>query len=249
MTRLASGADLQLFDTLDSTSLEAKRRIEAGENGPRWIVALTQTAGYGRRGRRWEQRTGDFAGTLFFKPEIDGEALGQVSFIVALALAAVLENHVPPEKISLKWPNDILTGGKKCAGVLLEKLSAHLAIGVGVNIVTAPADTPYQTARLLDYADTAPEPAPEPADFAAALDAHFWPLYEAWRARGFAPVREAWLARAAGLGREITVRLPNQTLTGVFDGLDASGALVLRSGGQKRTIAAGEVFFAPEEKK
>lgn len=244
MSRLPSGADLQLFDTLDSTSLEAKRRIEAGENGPRWIVALTQTAGYGRRGRGWEQRTGDFAGTLFFKPESAGENLGQVSFIVALALAAVFDEIAPPKKIKLKWPNDILLDGKKCAGILLENLGAHLAIGVGVNIVTAPRDAPYPTARLMDFT----EAPPDPSNFAAALDAHFWRVYGNWRSLGFEPIRQQWLARAAGVGEEITVRLPNETLTGVFAGLDETGALVLRSAAGKRTIAAGEVFFAPQKK-
>lgn len=239
MQRFPSGADLQLFDTLDSTSLEAKRRIEAGEDGPRWIVALTQTAGYGRRGRGWEQRTGDFAGTLFFKPDGEKETLGQVSFIVALALAAALDEIIPPEKIKLKWPNDVLVDGGKCAGVLLENLGEHLAIGVGVNMVTAPEDMPYKTARLMDHAKALPDP----PDFAARLDEHFWLIYQIWREQGFEPVRQQWLARAAGVFEEITVRLPNEELKGVFAGLDETGALVLRSGGGKRTIAAGEVFF------
>ncbi len=239
MQRLPSGADLQLFDTLDSTSLEAKRRIDAGEDGPRWIVALTQTAGYGRRGRGWEQRTGDFAGTLFFKPEGEAEQLGQISFIVALALAATLDELIPPESVRLKWPNDVLLDGKKCAGILLENLDAHLAIGVGVNIITAPTGAPYPTARLMDYVKAPPDP---PA-LAARLDEHFWRLYRDWRTHGFEPIRQQWLARAAGLFEEITVRLPKEELTGVFAGLDESGALVLRLSDGKRTIAAGEVFF------
>lgn len=244
MTRLSSGTDLQLFDTLDSTSLEAKRQIEAGSDGPRWIVALTQTAGYGRRGRGWEQRTGDFAGTLFFKPEGMSENLGQVSFVVALALAAVLDTIAPQEKIRLKWPNDVLLNQKKCAGILLENLGAHLAIGVGVNIVTAPKNMPYPTTRLMDFCETPPAP----PDFAAALDEHFWRVYQNWRSLGFEPIRQQWLARAAGLQEEIVVRLPNEGVTGVFEGLDKNGALVLRSEAGKRTIAAGEVFFAPQTK-
>ncbi len=244
MAKLASGADLQLFDTLDSTSLEAKRRIEAGENGPRWIVALKQTAGYGRRGRGWEQRAGDFAGTLFFKPDSEKETLGQVSFIVSLALAAAFDEIIPQEKTRLKWPNDVLVEGGKCAGILLENLGAHLAIGVGVNMVTAPEGMPYKTARLIDHATDLPDP----PDFAACLDEHFWRVYQIWREQGFEPVRQQWLARAASVFEEITVRLPNEELKGVFAGLDETGALVLRSAAGKRTIAAGEVFFAASKK-
>lgn len=240
MARLPSGTAIEIFDTLDSTSAEAKRRAESGEAGPLWFLALTQTAGYGRRGRNWDQRAGDFAGTLLFKPDAPPQSWGQISFIVALALAGVFDEVMPEEKIALKWPNDVLVDGGKCAGILLENLGAHLAIGVGVNIVTAPEGLPYKVARLVDRA--APCPAPE--KLAERLDHHFWTFYRLWRAEGFAPIRGQWLARAAGLGGEITVRLPNEEFSGVFEGMDDSGALILRSPAGKRTIAAGDVFFA-----
>lgn len=241
MAKLPSGTAIDIFDTLDSTSAEARRRSEAGENGPVWFLALAQTAGYGRRGRGWEQQTGDFAGTLLFKPDARPESWGQISFIVALALASVLDELMPEEKIALKWPNDVLLDGAKCAGILLESLGSALSIGVGVNIVTAPEGLPYPVARLVDHA--AQPPAPQ--KLAERLDLYFWTFYRLWRAQGFAPIRDAWLARAAGVGGDITVRLPNEELSGVFEGLDETGALVLRSSAGKRTIAAGDVFFAP----
>lgn len=244
MARFPSGSSLAVFDTLDSTSLEAKRAIEAGEPGPRWILALTQTAGYGRRGRDWEQRAGDFAGTLFFKPDAAPERLGQLSFIAALALTGALDEIIAPEKITLKWPNDVLLDGEKCAGILLENVTAgtiggHLAIGIGINLITAPPNLPYPAARLIDHVSTLPAP----PDLAARIDAHFWRLYEPWRVDGFSAIREAWLARAAGLGSTITVRLPNEEISGVFEGLDETGGLMLRIAAGKRIIAAGEVFF------
>ena len=244
MRNLASGTAIEIFDTLDSTSAEAKRRAEAGESGPLWFLALTQTAGYGRRGRNWEQRTGDFAGTLLFKPGAPPERWGQISFIVALALAAAFDEVMPEAKTALKWPNDVLVDGGKCAGVLLENLGAHLSIGVGVNIVTAPEGLPYKVARLVDHV---PAP-PAPQALAERIDHHFWTFYRLWRAEGFAPIRARWLARAAGLGGEITVRLPNEEFPGVFEGMDDSGALILRSPAGKRTIAAGDVFFAPRSR-
>lgn len=244
MAKLPSGAALKIFDTLDSTSAEAKRRAGAGEAGPVWFLALTQTAGYGRRGRNWEQRAGDFAGTLLFKPDAPPERWGQISFIVALALAGVFDEVMPEEKIALKWPNDVLVDGGKCAGVLLENLGAHLSIGAGVNIVTAPEGLPYKAARLIDHA-AAP---PAPQKLAERLDHHFWTFYRRWRTEGFSPIRALWLARAAGLGGEIVVRLPHEEFSGVFEGMDDSGALILRSPAGKRTIAAGDVFFTPRSK-
>ncbi|PQA89461.1 biotin--[acetyl-CoA-carboxylase] ligase [Hyphococcus luteus] len=240
MAKFPSGTAIEIFDTLDSTSAEARRRAEAGEAGPLWVLALAQTAGYGRRGRGWEQQTGDFACTLLFKPDALPASWGQISFIVALALASVLDELMPEEKIALKWPNDVLLDGAKCAGILLESLGAALSIGVGVNIVTAPEGLPYPVARLMDHA--AQPPAPQ--KLAERLDHHFWTFYRLWRAQGFAPIRDAWLARAVGLGVDITVRLPNEELSGVFEGLDETGALVLRSPAGRRTIAAGDVFFA-----
>ncbi len=243
MRKLPSGSVLDIFETLDSTSLEAKRRADAGEEGPRWFIALKQTSGYGRQGRAWSQATGDFAGTLLFRPKAAIGRLGEISFIAALSVASALDEIIAPEKLSFKWPNDVLIGAAKAAGILLEQLGPAdkplLAVGIGVNIVSAPADAPYPTARLVDHAGNAPSP----LDLAARLDHHFRVYLHDWETNGFANVRRLWLARARGLGEEIRVRLPNEELSGVFEGLDESGALILQSGAEKRIISAGDVYF------
>ncbi len=242
MRRLPSGTALETFDILDSTSAEARRRSEKGAAEPVWIIALRQTAGYGRRGRRWEQEAGDFAGTLLFKPEAPPEQWGQLSFVIALALVSAFDSLIGEDKIDLKWPNDVLVDGGKCAGILLENLGAHLSIGVGVNMVTAPEGMPYKVARLVDYVS----PPPGPGAFAASLDGHFQRYYGIWVAEGFAPIRDIWLKRARGVGAHITVRLPSAEFSGIFEGIDESGALILRTGEGTRTIAAGDVFFSPQ---
>ncbi len=245
MKKFPSGVAVEFFDTLDSTSLEARRRIEAGEGGPAWIIARRQTSAYGRRGRAWVQETGDFAGTLMFAPKGDAEQLGQLSFVVALALASALDEFIPPERITLKWPNDILLDGKKAAGILLEQFTVKgarlLAAGIGVNIVSAPQGMPYPVARLIDFA----EAPPSPLELAARIDNHFWRYCAQWTGNGFRHIREIWLERAAGLGEAATVRLPTEEVSGVFEGLDESGAMILRMGEEKRIINAGEVFFGP----
>ena len=234
-----SGAAVLQFDTLDSTSLEAKRLAQNGEAGPVWVTAVRQSAAYGRRQRAWEQQAGDLAATLLFEPKAPLERFGQLSFIAALALANTLEEFLPADKIGLKWPNDVLLGGNKCAGILLETIGSRMAIGIGVNIVTAPENLAYETAKLMDYCASPPSP----EELGSRIDHHFFEYYDRWLQIGFGPIRDAWQKKAIGLGEKLTVRLPNEEFSGIFDGVDDTGRLILHSSSGKRTVAAGEVFF------
>lgn len=239
--RLTSGARLEIFETLDSTSLEARRRAQSGARGPLWLVALEQTAGYGRRGGAWEQRVGDVAATFLFEERAAPGSLAQLAFVGALAVGdAIAAFGVAP--LSLKWPNDVLAGGGKIAGILLELLKADgaslISLGAGVNIVSKPEGVQYPAARLLDFV----EAAPAPEAFVQRLDAAFEGWRARWRRAGFAPIRAAWLDRAAGLGEFLRVQLPAGTTEGRFLDLDQSGALVLDCGGERRLISAGAVL-------
>ncbi|HXI85944.1 MAG TPA: biotin--[acetyl-CoA-carboxylase] ligase [Parvularculaceae bacterium] len=243
---LSSGARLALYETLDSTNAEARRRAAAGERGPLWIVAIEQIAGYGRRGAPWKQSAGDVAATLLFAPAAPVETLGQLSFVAALAVAETIADLARRARVELKWPNDVLLGGGKIAGILLELIDATagaplVALGVGVNIVSRP-EADYPTARLIDA--LMGEPSPSPQDVVARLDAAVDQWLRRWRGEGFSPVRSAWLEKAVGLGGEITVRLPGETIEGVFRDLDPTGALVLECEGRRRLISAGAVFPA-----
>lgn len=244
--RYSSGASLVLFQRLDSTSLEAKRRAADGVRGPVWIVALEQTAGYGRRGAPWVQSPGDVAATYLFDARAKSEALGQLSFVAGLAVAEAITHFAPRAQLSLKWPNDVLAGGRKIAGILLELVSGRsgtplVAMGVGVNIVSKPDVVDYPTARLIDHLDGAPPPPPE---FLRELDASFERWSALWREAGFEAIRKAWLDSAAGLGAKISVRLPGETIEGVFQDLDQTGALVLDCDGTRRLVSAGAILSA-----
>ncbi|MBB5519078.1 biotin--[acetyl-CoA-carboxylase] ligase [Amphiplicatus metriothermophilus] len=240
--RLSSGAALEVFETLDSTNREARRRADAGARGPVWLVALEQTAGYGRRGAAWVQAPGDFAGTFLFDAGAPGERLGELSFVAGLAVLDAVESFAPRAALALKWPNDVLAAGGKLAGVLIELLAppALVALGVGANIVSRPEAAAYPTARLLDLmGEDAP---PSPQAFAAALDAALDRRRAIWRKEGFAPIRAAWLDRAARLGERIVVNLPDGSVSGVFRDLDKTGALILECADGTRTIAAGTIL-------
>ena len=228
---------------LDSTNDEARRMAEAGEAGPLWITAARQTAGRGRRGKVWDCGAGNLAASLLLRPKAPEAVIGQLSFVAALAVADMVAQFAPAAVIEVKWPNDVLGGGKKLAGILLESgRDGHgfwLVIGIGVNLADFPQGTEFPATSLAQLCGASP-----PSDIALCLlAARFAHWYDVWMSLGFEIVRTAWLARAASLGGPIRARLPHETREGVFEGIDARGALLLNEQGRLRAIAAGEVFF------
>jgi BirA family biotin operon repressor/biotin-[acetyl-CoA-carboxylase] ligase len=237
------GVALARFDELDSTNEEARRRAMAGEPGPLWISAARQTAGRGRRGRHWESGDGNLAATLLLRPEAPPALAAQLSFAAALAVADAAAHFAPRAAITVKWPNDVLGDGRKLAGILLESGNDHgfwLAIGIGMNLAHFPDGTEFPATSLAALGAEAPSP----QDALAVLAGRFARWHEIWRESGFETLREAWLARADHLGGPIRARLPREEQSGVFEGIDASGALLLGQGpGRVRAIAAAEVFW------
>lgn len=241
------GYALKSFDVIDSTNEEAKRLATAGVHGPIWIMAGRQTAGRGRRGRSWQSPTGNLAATLLLRPGKPASACAQLSFVTAIAACDALLALAPAVEFQVKWPNDVLAGGKKIVGILLESASqgdavpAWLAIGVGMNLAVHPEDTEFPATSLA----AVNVQLPQPDDALLHLAANYAKWYEVWRGEGFATIRDAWLARAAGLGGRIRARLAHEETNGVFEGIDENGALLLRAGGGSvRAIPAAEVFFA-----
>ncbi|PCJ71210.1 MAG: biotin--[acetyl-CoA-carboxylase] ligase [Rhodobiaceae bacterium] len=248
--RLPLGYDLRRHVEIDSTNEEARRLANAGEPGPVWIVTERQTAGRGRRGRTWVSPAGNLMCTLLLRPACSPAKAGELSFVAGLALhdaTSALVSADVAAKVALKWPNDLLIDGKKASGILLESESdgkadvAWLAIGIGLNLAHHPEDTPYPATCL--KAQTGDAPSIEDALTALAVAFEHW--FAVWQApEGFAAVRQAWLERARGLGETITVRLSNEVLEGIFEGIAPEGALQLRlGGGTVRLISAGDVFF------
>ena len=239
MTVWPAGYRRKDYAELDSTNEEARRLAEAGEHGPLWISAAQQTSGRGRRGRAWDMAEGNLAATLLLRPEAAPAVTGQLSFAAALSAAEMVQHFAPAAAITVKWPNDVLAEGRKIAGILLEGGTGWLAIGIGVNLAHHPEGTAFP-ATSLPQLGIAPPSCDQALGLLAARFAHW---YDAWMEKGFETLRAAWLKRASGLGAPITARLPNETRQGVFEGIDASGALLLKEGTGVRAIAAGEVFF------
>jgi BirA family biotin operon repressor/biotin-[acetyl-CoA-carboxylase] ligase len=244
--RLPPPYTLIAFDEIDSTNAEARRRADAGAAEGTLIVARRQSAGRGRRGREWVSPDGNLYMSLILRPDQALESAANLSFVAAVAMAEALAGLVPPMvAISLKWPNDVLIHGHKCAGLLLESAARTpgtldwLVVGIGVNVSSHPDDVPYPATDLAHEGavDVTPEAVVE------AFARHFLRWSDRWVDEGFTPVRAAWLAMAHGLGEAIDVRLEEETIHGVFKGLDDDGTLLvtLEDGGTRRVVA-GDVF-------
>jgi BirA family biotin operon repressor/biotin-[acetyl-CoA-carboxylase] ligase len=213
-------------------------------------MAAEQTGGRGRRGRPWSSPRGNFYATLALQPTEPADQVALRSFAAALALrdaCAALTGL--SAGLALKWPNDVLLNGGKLAGILLESTGAgqqitQLSIGIGVNLIGAPTPDqvePGATPPVSLLAETGKRIPPE--TFLTALAC----AYDHWEtvfvANGFAPLRTEWLAHAARLGETITARTGTKTETGLFETIDETGALLLKTPHARRAIPAAEIFF------
>jgi len=234
---------LAAFDALASTNDEARRRAREGAPEGTLITARVQTAGRGRQGRHWVSEPGNLYASIVLRPEAHVARAAQLGFAASLAVTDALRRFVPKADVTLKWPNDVLLGGRKVAGILLESEGdaggrvRFVVLGIGVNLASHPADSEFPATSLEAVArETTPEA------FLAVLAPALLVWYERWRGDGFAALRQAWLERAAGIGQALRARLPGETVEGRFAGLDDDGMLLLDAPDGRRRIAAGDVF-------
>jgi len=254
---LPPGVRLVALERVGSTNDEAKRLAAAGAADGTVVTAREQVAGRGRRGRDWSSPPGNLYLSLLLRPPVATARLPELGFLAAVALTEALAPVVPaPERLAHKWPNDVLLGGKKLAGILVETAGASSAswavIGLGLNVVSHPSGADLASPAVAGFAK-AGRPATslraegatvEAEELLAPVLARMLAWRESWLAHGFAPLRAAWLARACGLGEPISLRGPAGAETGVFAGLDAEGALLLGVAGGIKRVSAGEVMGA-----
>jgi biotin-[acetyl-CoA-carboxylase] ligase BirA-like protein len=242
----ARGVRLLSLDEIDSSNDEARRLIEAGERGPLWVFAARQTKGRGRLGRQWISPAGNFHASLVFSDFPEFRVAPQLGFVTGVAAIRALRGCAGEGAFQLKWPNDLLLEGEKLGGILLECVNAALGpvaiIGIGVNILAAPSDTPYPARALSSIG-------PGALSREALLERLSDSLVEAldlWRGgEGFHRIREEWLGSTAGLGQDIRVVLGNEAIKGRFETIDACGRLVIETSAGRRIIEAGDVLIGP----
>lgn len=203
-----------------------------------WLVARRQTAGKGRAGRRWEDGAGNFMGSTVVALRPGDPLPHTLALVTGLAAAEAVAAVPGAPQVMLKWPNDLLVAGAKLAGILLERASNIVVIGVGVNLLRAPAVPDRATTALADH-----NAAIGPDEFAELLADRFAAALARWHDGEWDGLRAAWLARAHPPGTRLSVSdRDGRALAGTFTGLGADGAALLRlADGTVRPIHAGDV--------
>lgn len=245
----ALGWSVCVHESIDSTNAEAMRLAATGARMPVLVLAEQQTAGKGRRGRTW---VSPFAENLYYSLalRIDGgmRQLEGLSLLVGLAVVKTLRG-MGVHEAGLKWPNDILSNGRKLAGVLLELTGdpadvCHVVIGVGINVnmrVAQGVDQAWTSVKLEGGVDV------DRNQVASLLSAELAHCLMAHREKGFEAFRDEWERLHLWQGKEVTLLAGSSALEGIVVGVDAVGALRLRVEGEVRTFSGGELSLRLRE--
>lgn len=233
---------IEFIPETGSTSADIAERLRAGQFVPEghWLIADRQTAGKGRQGREWCDGAGNFMGSTVVHLRFGDPDPATLALLTGLAVQEAVSSRLSSgAEARLKWPNDVMIGTAKLAGILLERVQDSVVIGVGVNLASAPDLPDRETIALA---------APDRDVFAADLARLFDIELDRWRSFGLAPIIKRWLAAAHPLGTPLAVGEPGETpVAGTFAGLSDDGALQLRlADGHTRVIHAGEVRLIPD---
>lgn len=241
------GRRLICFRETESTNMVAFRLAEEGADEGTVVVAEAQHHGKGRLGRRWESPPGvNLYCSLILRPPILPTQAPQLTFLSAVAVARAIAATTSLQPV-IKWPNDVMVGKAKVAG-LLNEMSAEtekvnfVILGIGVNI----------NMRRDQFPDDLRHPATSLAlelgrevnrlEFTRALLTALDETYDRYLARGYEAIREEWLSRCSMNGREVKVTFHDQTQAGMVMGIDEDGALLLRlHDGRMERVLAGDV--------
>ncbi|MEQ1670658.1 MAG: biotin--[acetyl-CoA-carboxylase] ligase [Hyphomicrobium sp.] len=245
-----------------STNADAMRLALTGEELPLWVTAGRQTGGRGRSGRTWVSDPENLQASLAFAASAPLQKAGELSLLAGIAVIEAIRATSPLADrtgLRLKWPNDLLIGPAKAGGILVETTTARTmahrephfkggflaVIGVGLNVATCPEDTGRAVTSL---ALNGLAVTPAEVLYALADQCDAW--IARWdEGRGFEQIRDAWMARAGAFGEAISVQTDTGLLTGTYQGLAPSGALLAEVAGRIETITYGDVaLIAPTDK-
>lgn len=246
-----------IIEEAGSTNTEAFKRAAAGEAGPLWVMARRQTQGRGRSGRQWASEPGNLYASLLQRIACPQSVVHQLSLLAGVATVEAIEEAaggaVPG--LRLKWPNDVLIGDAKCAGILPESQMGGggsevvVVIGIGINLASHPQGLGRPATCLAAHGVTVgPEAMLEFLAGAMQRWLGVWDL-----GTGFPRVRAAWLRHGGTVGESVMVDTGRERITGTFLDLDDSGALVLQDlEGRKRKLTFGDVTLtqaAPKDRR
>lgn len=233
--------DVTVVPQTGSTNADLLEQARAGAAEGLVLVAEEQTAGRGRLGRAWSApaRAALTFSVLLRPAGVPPSQLGWLPLLTGVAVATAVRDQTGVAA-SLKWPNDVLVGEGKLAGILAEAHGDAVVVGVGLNVALHPDQLPVPAATSLLIEDAASTDRPA---LLAAILTGLARRYQAWRADpDGADLREDYLRWCATIGREVRVELPGgAVLTGTAEDVDDVGRLVVRAPGNLVAVGAGDV--------
>lgn len=237
---------LDVVSSTGSTNADLIAAAATGAADRTVLVAERQTAGRGRQSREWVSPPAGVYLSVLLRPErVPAARLGSIAVVAGLAL--VHTARAAGVEATLKWPNDLLIGAGKAAGVLSEALAGGAGVVVGIGLNAGPVDAPAGPGGLAatSFAE-AGATVTDPGELAATLLTSFAELESAWRAAGgdleAAALLAPYRAACATLGRRVRIELAGGELTGEAGDVTATAELVIKTDdGAETTVSAGDV--------
>jgi BirA family biotin operon repressor/biotin-[acetyl-CoA-carboxylase] ligase len=227
------GNEIEYHDFVESTNDIAVERAREGVEEGYVVLADEQTGGRGRRERVWESPSGGIWTSIVLRPDFAPRDASLVTLAASVAVArGVEETGVEP---TIKWPNDVLIDGKKLCGILVEMEAdaeriSHAVVGIGLNANAKPRVPDASPTSLSEHVGKV-----DRAVLTANLLAELEEAYESGDG-----ILDEWRERSSTLGREVRVETPNETVEGVAERIDDTGALVVSTGEGERVVTAGD---------
>lgn len=238
--------EILFFRTIDSTNLEVKRRAEKGEEGPLLIVADEQTAGRGRRGRAWSSPPGtDIFMSMLLRPKVHPENAAMITLVTALAVAGGIQ-AATGLRVQIKWPNDVVIGGKKTCGILTEMSTdldeiSYVVPGIGINVNSRvfPEEIAATATSLCLECGRTVHRVPVIAEFVRCFERYYGAFTET---EDLSSLREVYESMLVNRDREVLVLDPKGSWRGTAEGITDKGELrVRRTDGTAVCVRSGEV--------
>ena len=218
--------------------------IRAAQGAPEglWLRADAQDGGRGRLGRIWESPKGNLFASVIVRLRNTDPSPAGLAFVTAVAAHDAIRHIAPQVDVFLKWPNDILAhDGSKICGMLLERASDAVVVGIGLNLVWHPKNLDRKVSDLRTLGAAPPDAQAALEILAEAFARHL----NIWRQLGLDSIVRYWEAQAHPRGTALSAKLPDGAqVDGFYAGLDEDGALQLRlADGSIRAIHAADVFL------
>jgi len=240
------GCRLHYEETVDSTNRVAMCLAQEGAPEGTVVLADRQTAGRGRMQRSWQSPPGcNLYFSIILRPAIPLHYAAQITLLAGVAVAETI-SAVCQERVGIKWPNDLLIGGRKVCGILTETRMAKdvidsviVGVGLNVNMKGTDFDPTHRVTATSLREETGRDHSRE--DLLLFLCERFELWYEIFLRDGFAPVRDGWLARTEMAGKRLRVLFRDEVREGAFAGIDTDGALLIADEqGAVSRITAGD---------